>query len=326
MASKLVQNGMRAALTIGMSICVFGGNAAAQSSQAYPARPISVIVPVAAGGGADFLMRLLAGPLGERLGQNVLVENRPSADAGIGLAAGARAAPDGYTLVFMFPSMPFNVALREQPYKIEDFASISRMVDYYFAFVASPAFQGNNLSDLIRIAKANPGSVKYGSPGTSLLLLYLQFANRTGITTLNVPYKGAGASRPAAMSGEVDFTMDTPAGPAPLVASGKLKVLGVSGPKRMAIFPTAQAMEEVVPGFEIKAWLGLSGPAGMPRDRINRISREIADILKRPDIQKRMEAVYYEPVGSTPEELSASINADFEMYRKLMRDPNLKLE
>lgn len=295
-------------------------------SQAYPTRPVTIVVPVAAGGGADFLMRTLAAPLSERLGQPFLVENRAGANGDIAHAFVAKAQADGHTLMMLLPTLTTNQAMAElghgtSPYKISDFTPISRLVDYYFAIPAHPDFPANSFTEFVNLVKSKPGTVRFGNSGGSVRLMAALIAEQLGYRgmELDIPFKGAGDARPAVVAHTVDYTWDTPAGPQALVAAGRLKVIFVTGPKRMAIFPNAQALGEAVPGLEVKSWLALGGPAGIPKDRVDRIRREVVATMKTPDMQKKMDAVFYEVVASTPEELGATMQADLERLKRAIR-------
>ncbi|HSV45680.1 MAG TPA: tripartite tricarboxylate transporter substrate-binding protein [Ramlibacter sp.] len=294
-------------------------------SQAFPSRPIAIVVPVAAGCGADALARMIAIPLAERLGQPVVVENRPGAGSNIGNAQVAKARPDGHTLLVMLPPIAYANAFWDNlSYKTTDITPVINMVSYPYVLTAHPAFPPNDLSELVAYAKKNPDKVRVATAGSSVQMTMLLFREKAGISMLEVPYKGTGDARPALLSGTVDLAIEVPAVPPPLVEAGRMKVLGVSGKSRLALYPKAQAMNEVAPDLQIQSWIGLGAPAGTPREIVERLNREVATILKAPEMASKMRNMYYDLELGSPESFAALIRSEGDAYGRIIQKYQLK--
>jgi tripartite-type tricarboxylate transporter receptor subunit TctC len=294
-------------------------------AQGFPLRPVSLVVPVAAGGGADALARMIANPLAERLGQPVVVENRPGAGSNIGNAFVAKARPDGHTLLVMLPPIAYANAFWDNlSYKTTDIVPVINMVSYPYVLAAHPAFPPNNLTELVDYAKKHPEKVRLGSSGSSVQMMMLLFREKTGITMLDIPYKGSGDARPALLSGTVDLVIEVPSVPTPLVEAGRMKVIGVSGSKRLPLFPAAQAMTEVAPGVDIVSWIGLGAPAGTPRHIVDRLHREVAAVLKTPEMAAKMRSMNYDLELGSPETFATLLRAEGEAYGRIIQKYQVK--
>lgn len=272
-----------------LPLAMVAGGAAAQTN-AWPSKPIRIIVPFPAGALTDTIARTMAEGLAKSLGQPVVVENKLGANGVIGASEVARAAPDGHTLLLTnSSSITINPQLYQKiAYKASDFAPITPIMESPFIIVANPEWAEKNkiakLGDLLALARTNPGAVRYGSPGLGNLahLGALMMSNRAGVKTLHVPYKGGSPAQLAVMSGEIDFVFDTWAG-LPLIASGKVKPLAVTARTRMTQLPDVPTVEESgIPDFLVSFWLGMLAPAGTPPQILQKIFSASKDIMEDP--------------------------------------------
>lgn len=301
--------------------------------QSYPSKPIRIIVPFGPGGAADSLPRLIAPKLTEAWGQPVIIENRTGAAGNIGMEAGARAAPDGYTLT----SAPVgNLAINPQiyskmPYDVfKDFTPISLIGSVHNVLVVHPSVPGDNLNAFIKYAKGNPGKVNYGSGGVgSQAHMGGELLKAVaGIDIVHVAYKGVGDSMKDLLGGQLALVCAQLPTAAPLVKAGKLKALGVASAKRSPILPEVPTVNEALgtTGFEAVSWYALVGPAGMPADVTAKIAAEVAKAVRSPDIVEKMTGMGAEPVGSTPAELLAVMKQDYNRYGVVIRKLGIKAD
>jgi tripartite-type tricarboxylate transporter receptor subunit TctC len=302
-------------------------------AQAYPSRPVRIIIPFGPGGAADSLPRLIAPKLTEAWGQPIVIENRTGAGGNIGMEAGARAAPDGYTLT----SAPVgNLAVNPQiyakmPYDVfKDFTPITLIGSVHNVLVVHPSVPANTLQELVAYAKANPGKVTFGSGGVGSqahmggeLLKAM-----AGVDMVHVAYKGVGDSMKDLLGGQLSMVCGQIPSAAPLVQAGKLRALGVASAKRNPVMPNVPTVNEAlgVTGFEAVSWYALVGPAGMPREATQKIAAEVARVVQLPEIRDRMLGMGAEPVGSTPEQLLAVMKQDYERYGAIIKRFGIKAE
>jgi len=308
-----------------------GAMAAPALAQSYPVRPVRVIVPTSPPGGGDVVARVIAPGLSERLGQQVVVENRAGASTMIGGEAAARAAPDGYTLLLGISTLAINpAAFKRVPYDaLRDFVPITHAVKQTMMLVAHPSFPGKTVKELIAIAKARPGDVVYSSAGFGtnphmgmVLLLYL-----TGTRMLHVPYRGGGEAIIAVTSGQVSVSINSMLGVLPQVRAGRLRALGVTNARRVAGIPEVPTIAEAgVPGYESLQWYGLLAPTGVSRDIVARVNKEAVAVLRTPDIVERLARDGGEVVASSPEEFGAYLRAETEKWGKVARATGLQRE
>ena len=302
-------------------------------AQSFPTKPIRIIVPFGPGGAADSLPRLIAPKLTEAWGQPVIIENRTGAAGNIGMEAGARAAPDGYTLT----SAPVgNLAINPQiyskmPYDVfKDFTPISLIGSVHNVLVVHPSVPGDNLNAFIKYAKGNPGKVNYGSGGVgSQAHMGGELLKAVaGIDIVHVAYKGVGDSMKDLLGGQLALVCAQLPTAAPLVKAGKLKALGVASAKRSPLLPDVPTVNEALgtTGFEAVSWYALVGPAGMPADVTAKISAEIAKAVRSPDIVEKMSGMGAEAVGSTPAELLAVMKQDYNRYGVVIRKLGIKAD
>ena len=295
----------------------------------WPERPIRLIVPFSAGGSTDQLARAIQQPMGELLGQPVIVENKPGAGGAIGAELVSRAATDGYTLLFG-NSGPSAVAslLRKLPYDVQkDFRPISTVALVPLALVASSKLPVKDFKEFLTYAKKPGATLSFGSVGTgSMAHLTGEYLNEAaGIAVQHIPYSGGGNLGMAVLSGEVETGWVNPLDGTSMVASGKARYLAVATPKRLAWLPNVPAVAEYLPGFDSTAWFGVLAPKGTPDDIVNRLNSAIVAALARPDVRKIIEAKMAEPRSSTPKELEATIQREIEQWAPVIRKNNIKL-
>lgn len=302
-------------------------------AQGYPSKPIKVVVPYAAGGAADITARVLGQKMSESLGVPVVVDNKPGANGMIGTDAVAKAAPDGYTLL-LDASGPLvvNPALYAKvPYDpVQDLIPISQVTTFQYVLVVPASSPINGVPELVAAARARPGALSYGSTGVgggghlAGELLGLM----TGTRLTHVPYKGSAPALADLLGGQLSFTFDTVITSVPQVKAGKLRAYAVSGPKRAKSFPQVPTMSELgYKGFEITQFQGLLAPAKTDPAIIARLHQEVLKALKSPDVIQRLETEGgNELVGSTPSEFASQIQSDLALYRKLIKDADIKQE
>jgi tripartite-type tricarboxylate transporter receptor subunit TctC len=303
---------------------------AAALGQTYPAKPVRIVVPFAAGGAVDTVARALGQKLAESWKQPVLVDNRPGAGGNIAADAVAKAPGDGYTLLITTQGFAISPALyRKLPFDAtRDFAPVTQLTSSFLVLVCSPQLPSQSIRELIALAKSRPGTINYGSTGVGAPphLLGELLKSATGIDMLHVPYKGDAPLTQALLANEVQVAFMPLAGVLPHIRSGRLRALGVSGKTRSATMPDVPTFVEAGVPFEFTGWLGIFAPAGAPRALASRIQREIAKAIVARDLLERWPAWGYEPVGSAPEEFAAKLAADMAMYAKVIRDAGIPLQ
>jgi tripartite-type tricarboxylate transporter receptor subunit TctC len=313
-------------LVVLLMACASGGALA----QAYPNRPIHIVAPYPAGGGYDFLSRLLGAEMSKAFGQPVIVENKAGANGNIGTDAVAKAAPDGYTLLMGGNSpLALNVGLYKLPYDpVRDFAPISRVATQPNLLAAHPKVPVKSVADLVQYAKANPGKLTYGSAGNaSPQHLAAELLKRmAGIDLVHVPYKGAAPNATALLAGEVSIAFNIILLPLPQVQAGKLTGLAVASSKRSPLAPNIPTMTELGYPIDIDTWYGLVAPAGTPKDIIGKLNAETARILNLPEMRERTRSQGIELGASTPEEFAALIKSDIAKWSKAIRELGIKMD
>lgn len=295
---------------------------------AWPEKPIEVVVPYTPGGATDTVTRVIMKRLSERLGQPVVVANKPGANSTIGTASVARAKPDGYSFVTVLAAYAVNPHLYKLTYTFDDFAPVSHMADLPLFLFVSKDLPVNTLAELIDYGKKNPDMLNYASSGTgsSAHMTGANFGLQAGMTMTHIPYKGSAPILADLLSGQVSMVFDPILVPMQYVKEGRLKVLAVTSRKRWADEPNVPTMDEAgVPGFFMNSWVSLMAPAGTPQDIIDRVSKEIAEITQEPEVQQTFTAAGFVAVGSTPAELDALIEKDTAMYGEIVRKANIKV-
>ena len=298
----------------------------------YPARPIKIVVPYAAGGLPDTMTRAVTPKLGEALGQAVVVENMGGAGGISGVTEVARSSADGYTLLVAdVGQIAINPHLFSKlPYApLKDLAPVSLIGTSPLYLVAHPSVPANSLQQLVAYAKAHPGKLNYGSSGIGSIHHLATEALKAGfgIDIVHVPYKGTGQSVPALLGGQVALLYSALPSIAGHLKDGKVKILAISSAKRSAQTPEVPTVAESgIPGYDYVAEIGMLAPAGTPREIIQRLAGEIAKVVKQPDVVQRFTTLGIDPVGSTPEAYASINKADYEKYAKIVKATGAKID
>jgi tripartite-type tricarboxylate transporter receptor subunit TctC len=317
----------RAATWLLLAAAVTAGGAG--HAQTYPSKPIRVIVPSSPGGSPDVLARLISAPLGEELGQPIVVETITGAAGIIGTDKVAKSTADGYTLLYGFNQVAtMNPPLyKKLPYQPErDLVPLGLTLNLSYMWIANAEFEPNTIADLTRLNRARPGTVNYAStgPGSAAHLGGLMLERMTGTQMVHVPYRGNTNSD--LMAGVVQLKLDPVAASIGLVKSGKVKVLAVSSPKRLAVLPDVPTVAESVPGYEMIGWQGFWAPAGTPPAIVQRLNAAIVKVIQKPEMNKRIQELGYEPLGSTPKEMADRIHRELGEWTAILKQANITLE
>jgi len=304
---------------------------AGSASAQYPNRPLKMIVPFPPAGATDIVGRIVAAKLQERLGQPVVVENRPGAGGSLGSDVAAKSAPDGYTILMATSSThSIGPVLQKLPYDpIKDFAAITHVANVPNVLVVSPKLEVKSLKELVALARAQPGKLNYASAGTgSITQLNLEKLKLIAkLDIVHVPYKGTQLSLPDLANGNVAMLFDSLASALPNIRSGNVRPIVLNAPKRSSLLPEVPTLAEAgMPEFDLYTWFGLFAPAGTPPEAVARIQREVVAGLKSPDVLERFTAVGAEPVGSTPAEFVERIRSDAASWAEVIRTANIKAQ
>jgi len=301
-------------------------------AQQYPDKPIRIVVGYAPGGFTDVAARLVAGDLQKRLGQPVVVENRPGATGTIGADAVARAAPDGYTLLLahqnsnavapaLFPKLPYDVNT--------DFTPIARIASTPLLLVVGPAANANSVKDVIEAAKKNPGGLKHGSSGVGSSQHFgaAMFMQATGTQMLHVPYKGSTQAITDLLSGQIELNFDSPPPTLSFIQAGKLHALAITSDERSPLLPDVPTMAEAgVPGFEFSQWFGLVGPAGLAPEVVQTLNKAVNESLNDPVVRDKLVSLGATPLGGTPGQFAEVIKKDSARFAALAKELGIALE
>ena len=307
----------------------FAASAQAQSAP-YPSRPIKLISPLGAGGATDVVARVIAAKMSERLGQTMFVENRPGAEGAIGVDAGAKAAPDGYTLVLgSSTTLAANYYLRKLPYDpVKDLEPVAMLLkNFYNIIVVNPEVPANNLKELIALAKSMPGKLNYGTGTSGSKICMEMLKSAAGIDLQMVNYKSSAQALNDVLGGQVQVVCEPVAIAQPHIEAGRLKGMGVTSLTRYAGAPKlTTVVEEGIPGFEYAAWLGAFAPAGTPKDIIDKLSKEFAIVLKDPETVQKILAAGAEPMIGGPQELAALLKTEMARAGDVVRKAGITPE
>jgi tripartite-type tricarboxylate transporter receptor subunit TctC len=300
------------------------------SGEDFPAKPLKVIVPYAAGGGADILARLVAQELSTRLKQPVVVENRGGASNTIGMQAVATAAPDGYTLGLATPVFVMTPSLiRNHPYDpIKDFVPVGMIGNTPLVLVVHPSVPAKTTQEFIALAKAKPGSLNFASLGaaTTQGLAASMFNFMTGIDAVQITYKGSAPGTTDLLGGNVQFMFNALPSMLQHIEAGKLRALATTGPKRSAQLPNVPTAKEAVPGYEVVTWYSFVAPAATPKAVVDRLNHEITAIVESPEVKEKLRGQGVEADGMKPEEMSALFKAEAAKWAKVIRDAKIQQE
>jgi tripartite-type tricarboxylate transporter receptor subunit TctC len=298
-------------------------------AQAYPVRPVHMIVPLTAGSAADILARRLAQKMGESWGQTVVVENRPGAGTTLGADVVAKAAPDGHTLLMNSAAFAVSAAIYQKlPYDpLKDFAPVSQVAAAPIVVVVAPSLGVKSIKDLIALAKAQPGQINFGSSGVGSSTHFAgeQLKLAAGLNVVHVPYKGPSEALLDTTTGRIQYC-PSPLVPAlPFINDGKLLALGVTTAQRSPTLPHVPTVAEAgLPGYEYQDWWGVFAPAATPRAVVDRISREIARALKLPDVTDQLQSQGAEARPSTPDEFTSFVRAKIEAARQVATSAGIR--
>lgn len=300
-------------------------------SQGYPAKPVRLIVPFATGGGTDLVARLTAQQLGERRGQQFIVENRAGAGGIVGTEIVAKAKADGYTLVVVSGSHTINPSLHKQlPYdSIRDFSPVTNLVSGPALLVVHPSVPARNVRELVALAKAKPGTLSFASSGNGSPphLAGELFKWMAGVDMIHVPYKGNGPAYADLMGGQVNLMFPNIASSLPYVRTGKLLALAVTSKRRSSVAPDIPTIAESgLPGYDLNSWFGLLAPAGAPPHIVNRLQQEIARIYEQPEVREKILGFGVEPVANTPAEFAAELKAEMAQWASLFKAAKIDAE
>ena len=314
------------ALCLGAAAVVAAGNARAD---AWPTRPVTMIVPFAAGGSTDVLGRVIGQKLSEMWKQTVVVENRLGAGGAVGAQVTAKAAADGYTMMLasgsMFTVNPF--IYQRLPYSAKDFTFITNVASGPMLVVVNPGVPARNLKELISLAKSQPGKLNFGSAGTGsqVHMAGEAFADAAGINITHVPYKGESLAYNDLMAGQLQLMVGNIAAASQFVKGGKLRALAVTGNERSPMLPDVPTVAEAgLTGMEnVTGWFGFVMPAGTPPEIVSKVQQDTVKVLADPDTQARLLAQGMKPVGNTPQQLSTAIATESQRWEKIVKNRNL---
>ncbi len=301
-------------------------------AQAFPARPVRIVVAFPAGGGTDIVARIIAPRLADLWGQQVLVDNRAGASGVIGTEFVARSAPDGYTLFLgtmgnltvnqhLIPKMPVD--------PLRDFAPITQVVAVPFVLVANPSLAARDVQELIALARARPGQINYSSSGAGGAphLAGELFKNMAQVNLVHVPYKGSGPSFQDLLGGQVSLTFDSLVQALPYIRSEKLRALAVLGATRSPLLPDVPTVAESgLPGYELTNWFGLVAPAATPRDTLLKIHADVTRVLQDPAVPEKLSAMGATVIGNTREQFGAVMNVDSAKWARLIQETGIRAE
>jgi len=305
--------------------------AAGLPANAYPAKPIRLIVGQAPGGGLDIIARSLAQRLTETLGQAVVVDNRPGAAGTLGSALAAKAPPDGYTAMIVSVTYSINPSLYHNlPFDpVKDLQPVTLIASAPFLLLVNPAVPVKTVRELINYAKERPGKLNYGSGGVgnSGHLAAALFSSMAGVEMTHIPYKGTGLAMTDLLSGQLQLMFNSLIQGLPYARGGRLTTLAITSAQRSAVMPDLPTIAESgLPGYDFSSWYGLVVPAGTPRPIIDRLNAEVVRALKQPDFRQRLAQDGSDPIGSTPARFAAHLAAEMAKWEKVARGSGMRIE
>ena len=304
---------------------LLGVIAAAGAQSQYPVKPVRLVVPFPPGGAVDIMGRILGDKLTQRLGQPIIIDNRPGANGNIGMEIVAKAPADGHNIVIAtvgtWAVSPFLYKLSYDV--VRDFAPVIQISSSPGVLVVHPSVPAKNVKELVALARANPGKLDYGSAGVGGFghISGALFALLTGTQMVHIPYKGAAPATLELMAGEIQVLFNDAIPTMPHMKSGRLRALAVTSLKRMQLLPDLPTIDEAgVKGYENSSWMAMAVPAGTPKDVVTRLTSEMSAILKMPDVQEKSAAVGAIIVGGTPEQFSAYLKSELVKFERVVKD------
>lgn len=321
---------LRSSMTA-LALCVAASEALAQSAADFPSRPIRWLVSTAAGGGADLTARTVAVKLSERLGRQVVVDNRPGGAGNIALELLARAPADGYTMALIATSHTINRSLMKKlPYDLlTDLTGVTQLTSQPYCLSVNPNVPAKTVRELIEVARAKPGTLTYGSAGNGSLshLGGKMLAQMGKFTWIHVPYKGGAQGIADTISGQINAQLTTIIGTWSHMKSGKLRWLAISSATRSKVVPELPTIAESgLPGYDVRGWYGLAAPAATPKAVLDKVQREIAGIMQSPEVGGRFAADGSEPVGTTPTAFTQLVRAEVDRYAALTKQIGMRTD
>jgi tripartite-type tricarboxylate transporter receptor subunit TctC len=320
----------RVVSALAATLALSGTSAAFSQDAAFPNKPVRLMLATAPGGATDILARMIADKLSATWGQPVLVEQRVGANGMIAAAALAKAPPDGHTAYLSISSMVQNVLLRPNPgYKMEELAPVTLVATIPIAFAVSTSLNVNTVADLVKYAKSKPQGVTYGTSGagSGSHLVGAALAGAAGFKATHIPYKGEVSSLPDLINGQLDVGFGSAGFYATQETSGKVKVLAVTGPKRVARYPHIPTLAEAgYPGTNLPGWYGLFLPAGTPKAVVAKFGDEVRRIVALPEVQAKIEEVGFVPVGNSSDEFSRYIATEMDTWSKVIKQNDIKVD
>lgn len=318
-------------LTRFVSLLLFASSAmCAAAADVFPVKPVRLVVSFTPGGTLDIVARLVAAKLQENWGQSVIIENRIGANGALGIEYVVRSTPDGYTLLYNGALVVATQQLQRTTFDINrDLVGVVHTTEYWHVLAAHTKIGVSTIGELFELARKQPGRLNYGSGGTgSSLHLYMErLKNAAKIDIMHIPYKGSAPAMQALMVGEVDMVFDTTSGMLPLIKSGKVRPLMVTGDKRLEILPNVPIMDSVIPGIGTDAgWHGIFAPAGTPREIVNKIATDVRAAVLSPDLSARFREMEFKPTGLGPERFGEIVKSDYERWSKLIRENNIRAD
>jgi len=326
-----MKRGLNISISAALAVA-FTGAASLVGAQApaWPTKPIRWTVSSGAGGGLDLVARVVAAPVGEALGQNMVVDNRAGASGSIAAELAAQAAPDGYTFMVLSASLVVYGVVNKTPYDLlRDFDAVSQIAASPYILTVNPSLPVNSVKELIAHARTNPGKLNYASTGPASLahLAGELFAMNTGTKLVHIPYKGVGAALPDMLSGRTQMSFLSGGSVSAQLRTGKLKALAIANPVRAKLMPEVPTMiESGVPGFVVTQWHGLVAPRGTPRPVIDRMHKEIAKAVQRPEVASRFALDATECIASSPKKFTAHLKSERDQWAKVAKAANVQVK
>lgn len=319
-----------AVLTLGLSIIAALAPQSAQADTDYPRKPIRLLLGFPPGGGSDIVARLVAQPLGELLGQNVVVDNKPGAGGNIAAEMAAKAAADGYTLILL-PSGHASAAAMKKSlpfHPVTDFAWVSTLTTYPLALTVAPNSPIKSFADLLQRARAEPGKYSYSSVGVGSAphLVGEWIMSEAGVNVIHVPFKGGTAPLTELLAGRVDVMVDTMTLTASLLKDQRVRALAVTSPAGASQVPGVPAVADLLPAVVFESWLGIAAPAGTPPDIVERLNKALRAVLDQPDVRQKLIGLGGSPRASSPAEFQARVERDIDNLRQVVRQRHIELE
>jgi len=317
------------AIALAAAILAFGSPGAVLG-QAFPVKPVRLMVPFPPGGATDIIGRLVAGKMQEVWGQSVIVETKPGAGTVVGTDYVAKSPPDGYTMGMVVTAHVINPSLRSSmPFDtLKDLSGVTQVSVQHLLIAANPSFEATNIAELIALARKNPGKIAYATPGsgTAMHLSVELLKTTAGIDLVHVPYKGGAPAQQDVMGGRVPVLLDVHYAVLPLIAAGKVKVLALLSPQRVKAYPDIPVVAETVPGVTALSMVGIVVPSATPREVVHKSSADIAKAVRSSDLTERMTQLGMEPVGSTPEQFDAFVRSEIEKWAKVVKASGAKVD